>query len=268
MAVETATYLDDLVPANPGRNDFLAEGDNHIGLLKSVLQNTFTNANQAFDMTLIAGSIVPVGTIAMFYSATPPTGWKLCDGQTWDRSDSPDPLNPLQITTPDLQGLFVRVADPLGTTAEQHGGTGGSNATLATTSSAGAHAHAGSTGASGSHSHGGATGGHALTIAQMPAHSHGGGNHRHTFAAASYSYTAPGGVGYQGVVQQGNVTMWTDYSGNTIASEGSNAAHTHPVSVDGSHVHAITVNSSGAHTHPVTVATLPAYYALTYIMKI
>lgn len=256
------------MPANPGRNDFLSEGDNHIGLLKSVLQNTFLNANAAFDMTLIAGSIVPVGTIAMFYSATPPTGWKICDGQTWDRSDSPDPLNPLQITAPDLRGLFVRVANPSGTTAEQHGGTGGANATGATTASGGAHTHTASAATGGAHSHGGATAAHALTVAQMPSHAHGGGNHRHYYTAAHYSYTAPGGVGFQGVVNQGDTGAYTDYSGNVIAAEGGGQGHTHGITQDGSHTHTLTVNSGGAHTHTVTVSTIPAYYALTYIMKI
>lgn len=41
MTVESATYLGDLVPANPGYRNQKKEGDDHIRLLKSVLQATF-----------------------------------------------------------------------------------------------------------------------------------------------------------------------------------------------------------------------------------
>lgn len=42
MTVETATYIDDLNDSNPASGDNLSEGDNHIRLLKTVLQNTFS----------------------------------------------------------------------------------------------------------------------------------------------------------------------------------------------------------------------------------
>jgi microcystin-dependent protein len=42
-----ATYLPDLVPANPGHTDPQAQGDAHIRLIKSVLQNTFKNFTSA-----------------------------------------------------------------------------------------------------------------------------------------------------------------------------------------------------------------------------
>lgn len=47
MPVETATYLDDLNPLLPGSSDPRPEGDNHIRLLKLVLQNTFPNLSGA-----------------------------------------------------------------------------------------------------------------------------------------------------------------------------------------------------------------------------
>jgi hypothetical protein len=43
MTVEAATYLDTLNPANPASGDQRSEGDDHMRLLKAVLQATFPN---------------------------------------------------------------------------------------------------------------------------------------------------------------------------------------------------------------------------------
>jgi hypothetical protein len=43
MALETATYIDALVSANPTSGDSTAQGDDHIRLIKSVLKSTFPN---------------------------------------------------------------------------------------------------------------------------------------------------------------------------------------------------------------------------------
>lgn len=47
MAIESATFLSQLVTANPGGGDAKSEGDNHIRLLKTVLQNTFPGVGAA-----------------------------------------------------------------------------------------------------------------------------------------------------------------------------------------------------------------------------
>ena len=46
MALESATHVSDLVSSNPAGRDIVAEGDNHIRLLKSVLQTTFPTADE------------------------------------------------------------------------------------------------------------------------------------------------------------------------------------------------------------------------------
>lgn len=51
MALETAAYISGLNAANPAAGDPIAEGDNHIRLLKSVLKNTFPNLNMAVEAT-------------------------------------------------------------------------------------------------------------------------------------------------------------------------------------------------------------------------
>lgn len=41
MALETATFIADLVPANPGSTDPKSQGDDHLRMIKAVLQATF-----------------------------------------------------------------------------------------------------------------------------------------------------------------------------------------------------------------------------------
>ncbi len=43
MGLESATYINDLVTSNPLGNDGKSQGDDHIRLIKQVLQNTFPN---------------------------------------------------------------------------------------------------------------------------------------------------------------------------------------------------------------------------------
>lgn len=69
MPVESATYITDLVPTDPNINDPLQQGQQHIGLIKQVLQNTFPSlsgpvtANQT-DLSNVAGMMTPAsGTL-------------------------------------------------------------------------------------------------------------------------------------------------------------------------------------------------------------
>lgn len=48
MALEAGTYVSDLVAANPPGTDKKKQGDDHIRLIKSVLQTTLPNASKAF----------------------------------------------------------------------------------------------------------------------------------------------------------------------------------------------------------------------------
>ena len=48
MSIEVATYITDLQPVNPPATDPRGQGDDHLRLIKQVLQNTFPTANRAF----------------------------------------------------------------------------------------------------------------------------------------------------------------------------------------------------------------------------
>jgi hypothetical protein len=129
MALETATYISDLVPSNPLAGDPLNQGDDHIRLLKSVLQATLPGTGS------LAGALVPVGGIILWSGSVVsiPANWHLCDGTTG---------------TPDLRDRFVV-------------GAGSTYAVAATGGSL-------TTSSDGSHSHTGATGGHTLTAGEIP----------------------------------------------------------------------------------------------------
>lgn len=47
MALETATYINGLVPTNPAQGDLVSAGDDHLRLLKSTIRNTFPNITGA-----------------------------------------------------------------------------------------------------------------------------------------------------------------------------------------------------------------------------
>jgi len=63
MTVESASYISGLVPAYPPGSDSISEGDDHLRLIKSVLQGTFPNANAAMNGIHTGGS-APTSTSA------------------------------------------------------------------------------------------------------------------------------------------------------------------------------------------------------------
>ncbi len=64
MALEIASYISDLVPANPTGADSAAQGDNHLRLLKQVLQNTLVGQDQALVTGKTKALRLPAGTVA------------------------------------------------------------------------------------------------------------------------------------------------------------------------------------------------------------
>lgn len=52
MSLESGTYVDDLVVTNPTSGDLRQQGDDHLRLIKTVLKNTFPNADKAFMLPI------------------------------------------------------------------------------------------------------------------------------------------------------------------------------------------------------------------------
>jgi len=66
MALETATYIGQLVPTNPTGTDPKSQGDDQIRLIKQVLQNTFPNTNTVYT----GGQMYGTATVkSIFYNA-------------------------------------------------------------------------------------------------------------------------------------------------------------------------------------------------------
>lgn len=140
MALESATYINQLVASNPSGADPKGQGDDHLRLIKSVLKSTFPNVNDVVNATpeqlnkLTDPSLFFVrGMIQMWYGNLNaiPTGWRLCDGLGG---------------TPDLRNRFV-----VGAGADYIVGQVGGNAI---------------------HSHNITVGYHTLTESEMPIHNH------------------------------------------------------------------------------------------------
>lgn len=80
MALEDLTgsskYISHLNNANPTGADNKSQGDDHIRGVKNVLLNSFPNVTGAVTAThTLLNSILPAGTIMIFYQPAVPTGW-------------------------------------------------------------------------------------------------------------------------------------------------------------------------------------------------
>lgn len=239
MALESATYINDLNASNPASSDSLKEADDHLRLVKQVIKNTFPNITG--PVTATQGSLnspFPVGGIILWSGsvASIPSGWTLCNGVAVPRSDGSGTITP-----PDLRNRFVVGAGDTYAVA----GTGGASSVTLATANLPAHNHSvsvsGSTGAAGSHSHGVNDPGHAHTIQLLG------------------SYQSSVGTGLNGNTQRyGATTGGTDAAGTGIS-----------IAAVGDHTHSLSISASIGNTGSGTAfGILPPYYALAYIMKI
>jgi hypothetical protein len=186
----------------------------------AVTAPTVSVANQSSTVatTAFVHGVLPYGVILMWSGspASVPENFALCDGSNG---------------TPDLRNRFVVGAGDTFSYAT----TGGNNAPVLSTNSAGSHSHTGSTGST------------VLTIAQMPAHNHRVKGNDRGFSASQLF--APG------LFRDDAETFANDLT--SIENTGGSQGHLHSISNDGSHNHTITLQPQ-----------LPLYYALCYIMKV
>ena len=230
MALETGTYINDLVATNPAATDALSAADDHIRLIKSTIKATFPNITGAVTAThtTLNSVIVPSGGIIIWSGAESaiPTGWVLCNGSN---------------STPDLRDKFVMGA---GTTAVNT--TGGTSSLTIAEANLPSHTHAISftSGAGGSHTH---------SISSDGAHTH-------TFNVSG----SPGSDSNNfDVDNHNNGNTGGDSASKTTSSSG---AHTHTIGSESSHTHDIS-GTSAATGSGTAIDNRPAFFTLCYIMK-
>lgn len=219
-------------------------------------ENFDTIDAELFAAAGLAGVAAPVGQIGMFWRATAPTGWLVCDGSAVDRDDYADLFAVIGTSAgpgdgsttfnlPDLRGEFLRGLD---------GGRGvdtGRALGSAQTSQFAAHTHGSGTlvtSQSGDHQHGAGT----LTTGAAGSHAHG-------RSAAARVLTVGGG------------DRGTDNSGDSQSNIALGAAitdtapdHTHTIAGatadGGNHQHSLSGDTgsagSGTETRPRNVALL------------
>ena len=241
MPIESATNISQLNTSYPASTDGVKEGDDHIRLIKQVLQSTFPNITGPVTKTHTelnrVYNEVPIGAIMMWSgsNASIPSGYALCNGQTVSRTDGTG-----TITTPDLRDRFIVGSGTSYTT----GNTGGANTVSLTSGQMPSHTHGLNlniwTGGAGGHSHSVNDPGHAHGITIRASDRTGAGN---GFIAgpntANFGYGTDGagtGISINGVGDHAHAVGWTASINNT----GSGEAH----------------------------ENRPPYFALAFIMKV
>ena len=208
--------------------------------------------------TDIVHSIVPRGVILMWSGAIVdiPSGWSICDGTN---------------STPDLRSRFIVGAGSTYTV----GNIGGAGNVTITTAAAGAHSHTGNVGNT------------TLAANQLPVHSHDfydiygiwgdqRGNYRITNGVPVLNGPEPAPAANSGFRDaDGNLHGQYFYYSNASDGDqdgGAFAIKNRTLNTGtgqfGGNSHSHTISTDGSHTHSIeTVAILPPYYALAYIMK-
>lgn len=267
--------------------DYLAPAD----LPDNIEQNTLSieAALVAQDSLISAAQTAaqqaaPTGTIVMFGSATPPTGWALCNGTPHGSSALQSVIG--SANTPDLRNRFIVGAG----SGYAQGATGGADSVTLSAAQSGlpAHAHSisvGSGGAShthsidppntgtstnGAHSHGGATGSMNRNAA-----------HAHTATIIEGVTTGDS----QSYIDTADKQDPTEYVTGAVTISATDTNHEHGIAADANHSHTVDIGAftSGAatasHGHTASAANnaaasasashenRPPYYALTYIIK-
>jgi hypothetical protein len=284
MALESATYISQLVTTNPAHTDGLNQTDSHLRLLKTVLQATLPNITGAVTAshtdlnttTGLAATVTALSAAALRNSGaqvlagslttTGITGGFVNTGSVQQNGNALIPAGIIAmwaglttnvpagwhlcdgtVGTPNLIGMFIVGAGPTGGGGPAAGQTGGTNVQTLTVSTAGAHSHGGVTGLSGAHGHPG-----SFTDAQG-AHSHTG--NTGAFALTINEMPTHGhGVGTQAIIgSAGGNSMGVggSFGGVTHVMEGNGAAHSHGISSDGNHAHNASIAGSPDHSHSI-----------------
>ncbi len=243
MALETASHIHQLIPANPSGADRASTADDHLRLLKRVMVQDLGSLQGPLEVTAaflnsLKTALTPVGSIMAWGLAASaiPVGWAICDGREVPLTDGTG-----KITTPDLRGRVLAGA----TEARPAGTPFGQESRTATTSAAGSHRHTATVSEAGGHSHTvtGGTIGSAKTGVTVSATSDNvdDGGSAKNMAKLPIVVNDPGHT--------------HDFSGIQMDSAGS-------------HTHQASMSDEGSHGHSVTLEVTQPTISILWIMRI
>jgi microcystin-dependent protein len=301
MALETGTYISDLVSSNPPSSDSLAQAAGHLRLIKSTILATFPNVEgeitatdteiNAAMTTAIAGQYVPAGVVNPYAGSSAPTGYLLCYGQAVSRTTYSGLFSAISTNfgTGDGSTTF-NVPDLRDRVIFGKGNMGGSDAgiidSLLTSTTLGA-----------TYDGEGAIDTITLTTSHLPAHTHsfsdsgttGSANIDHNHTAGSLTTTSGGSHDHEYTNRTGlvanlmnggnNDNMWQG-SSTSNAETSSGGTHSHDIGgetslmssagYDTTHEHSFSVSGttgSAGSGNSFTVAILNPSIVLNFIIK-
>jgi microcystin-dependent protein len=291
MALESGTYIDDLVSSNPPQSDSLTQAAGHLRLIKATLLATFPNVTGAVTAThtnlndaaagVSRNGFVPAGVISAFGGATLPDGYLWCDGSAVSRTTYADLFTAIStvwgagngtttFNLPSLKDRFLVGKGDMGATTDAaiidsllttttlgstYDGEGAIDTITLATTNIPAHTHSvsisGTTGTEGAHTHT-----FSGTTSSNGAHTH--------------SYTRPDGE--EEVNNTANNHGVVDGTSSSSTSSDGNHTHTYSgtTSVGSSHSHSFTASGTSGSTGSTTaftVAILPPSAVVNFIIK-
>lgn len=128
MGLESASFISDLNASWPLGSDPRFQGDDHMRLIKAVLQSQFPNLGQeavTVSAAELNGGGMPTGSMVDFAGATAPGGFLLCNGGAVSRTTYADLFAIIGTTygvgngtttfnLPDLRGRVAAAPDNMG----------------------------------------------------------------------------------------------------------------------------------------------------------
>jgi len=92
MSLESANLINELDPAWPTATDPVSQGDDHVRMIKHVLQTQFPNLTDAVTASSndLNKGANPAGSLIMYGGATVPTGYLMCNGSAVSRTTYSD----------------------------------------------------------------------------------------------------------------------------------------------------------------------------------
>jgi microcystin-dependent protein len=223
--------------------------------------------------TAATANAAPVGSVTMFGSMTPPTGWALCDGSSYATTgtyaglfavigtafnQSGDAVNTFRV--PNLQDVFPIGA---GTGAPALGATGGAYSYTIAAANLPAHAHPITDVAHNhvvnqtAHSHPDGGHSHGATASQNP--------HTHTFSTATPGVDAQAGSGFSLTGGTGTTSSAQPAVSVTVAASGANiGAQNANITLNASGTGLTTTGNTGG---GAAMSITPRYLSLCFIIR-